>query len=63
MLQTQTVEPRTLDVLKKLMKVPELSDFVLVEEAEETEDPVSLTGQTWESVKIFIQQKVREYLK
>lgn len=30
MLQTQTVEPRTLDILKDLMKVPGLSDFLLV---------------------------------
>ena len=30
MLQTQTVEPGTLDILKGLMKVPELSDFSLV---------------------------------
>ena len=30
MLQTQTVEPRTLDILKKLIEVPELSDFLLV---------------------------------
>lgn len=30
MLQTQTIEPGTLDVLKRLMETPELSDFVLV---------------------------------
>lgn len=30
MLQTQTVEPGTLDILKALMKVPELADFYLV---------------------------------
>jgi len=32
-------------------------------DADESEDPVSLKGQTWESVKKHIQEKVREYLK
>lgn len=32
-------------------------------DADETEDPVSLKGQTWESVKKFIQKKVREFLE
>jgi len=32
-------------------------------DAEESEDPVCLKGQTWESVKKIIQQKVSEYLK
>lgn len=32
-------------------------------EAEESEEPVSLQGQTWTSVKKNIQQKVNEYLK
>lgn len=32
-------------------------------DAEESETPVSLKGQTWESVKEHIQEKVREYLK
>ncbi len=32
------------------------------DDAEESEDPVSLKGQTWKSVKLFIQNKVREYL-
>jgi len=32
-------------------------------DADESEDPVSLKGQTWESVKKHIQQKVREYLE
>jgi predicted nucleotidyltransferase component of viral defense system len=32
------------------------------DEAEESEDPVSLKGQTWKSVKKFIQQKVSEFL-
>ncbi len=33
------------------------------DDAEESEDPISLKGQTWESVKKIIQQKVSEYLK
>jgi predicted nucleotidyltransferase component of viral defense system len=32
-------------------------------DAEESEDPVSLKGQTWESVKKLIQQKVNDYLR
>lgn len=33
------------------------------EDAEESEDPISLKGQTWDSVKKFIQKKVSEFLK
>ncbi len=33
------------------------------DDAEETEAPVSLKGQTWESVKKFIQQQVSDFLK
>jgi predicted nucleotidyltransferase component of viral defense system len=32
-------------------------------DAEESEDPVSLKGQTWKSVQKEIKEKVREYLK
>jgi predicted nucleotidyltransferase component of viral defense system len=32
-------------------------------DAEESEDPVSLKGQTWKSVKKYIQQHVNEFLK
>ncbi|MBK8625723.1 MAG: nucleotidyl transferase AbiEii/AbiGii toxin family protein [Saprospiraceae bacterium] len=32
------------------------------DDAEESEDPVSLKGQTWQSVKNTIQEKVRNYL-
>jgi hypothetical protein len=32
-------------------------------DAEESEDPISLKGQTWSRVKRFIQQKVSEYLR
>ncbi len=32
-------------------------------DADESEDPVSLRGQTWESVKKTVQQKVNDYLK
>ena len=37
-----------------------LSDFTTVEESE---NPISLKGQTWESVKKVISKKVSEYLK
>jgi len=33
------------------------------DDADESEDPISLKGQTWDNVKAFIQQKVREYLR
>lgn len=33
------------------------------EDADESEDPISLKGQTWESVKKDISKKVREFLK
>jgi predicted nucleotidyltransferase component of viral defense system len=32
-------------------------------DADESEDPISLKGQTWESVQSSIQKKVREYLQ
>jgi hypothetical protein len=31
-------------------------------DANESEDPISLKGQTWESVQTIIKQKVSEYL-
>lgn len=31
-------------------------------DAEDSEDPISLQGQTWEGVKAFIQKAVRDYL-
>lgn len=33
------------------------------DDADESEDPISLKGQTWSSVKKFIQQKVSDYLR
>ena len=33
------------------------------EDAEESEEPISLKGQTWESVKKIVQKKVNEYFK
>lgn len=32
-------------------------------DAEDSEDPVSLKGQTWANVKAFIQKKISDYLK
>ena len=32
------------------------------DDAEESEDPISLKNQTWENVKKSIQKKVNEYL-
>jgi hypothetical protein len=43
-----------------LISVPQA--IVYFDDAEESEDPISLKGQTWSGVKQFIQDKVREYL-
>ena len=44
-----------------LISIPQA--IIYFDEAEESEDPISLKGQTWESVKKIIQQKVNDYLK
>jgi len=44
-----------------LITVPQALTYFA--DAEESEDPISLKEQTWESVKGFINAKVREYLK
>ncbi|HMI04677.1 MAG TPA: hypothetical protein VK541_19455, partial [Pedobacter sp.] len=43
-----------------LISIPSALTYFL--DAEESEDAVSLKGQSWESVKEHIQLKVREYL-
>lgn len=37
--------------------------LVYFEDAEQSEEPISLRGQTWETVKKFIQQKVNDFLR
>ena len=44
-----------------LITVPQAITYFV--DAEESEDPISLKKQTWESVQYFIKAKVREYLK
>ncbi|MGF2412035.1 nucleotidyl transferase AbiEii/AbiGii toxin family protein [Ferruginibacter sp.] len=44
-----------------LVSIPQALTYFA--DAEESEDPVSLKGQTWETVKKTIQQKVNDYLK
>lgn len=44
-----------------LISIP--SALTYFADAEESEDPISLKGQSWEGVKAFISQKVSEYLK
>lgn len=44
-----------------LITVPQALTYF--SDAEDGEDPVSLKGQTWSSVKAFISKKVSEYLK
>ena len=44
-----------------LITIPQAISYF--DDAEESEEPVSLKGQTWKSVKKLIQQKVNDYLK
>jgi predicted nucleotidyltransferase component of viral defense system len=44
-----------------LISIPQALTYF--DDAEDSEDPISLKGQTWESVKKFIQQKVSEFLR
>ncbi len=44
-----------------LISIPQAITYF--EDAEESEDPLSLKGQTWESVKKFIRQKVSDFLR
>lgn len=44
-----------------LITVPQAISYF--QDAEESEDPISLKKQTWDSVKKFISKKVSEYLK
>jgi predicted nucleotidyltransferase component of viral defense system len=44
-----------------LITVPQAITYFA--DAEESEDPISLKNQTWDSVKDFINSKVREYLR
>ena len=45
------------------MAIGIIKAFVYFEEAENDQDPGELKGETWESVKKFIQKKVSDYLK
>ncbi len=44
-----------------LISIPQALIFFV--DADESDDPVSLKGQTWAKVKKDIQQKVKDYLK
>jgi len=44
-----------------LISIPQALTYFT--DADESEDPISLKGQTWTSVKKIIQQKVSDYLK
>ncbi|MCF0056936.1 hypothetical protein LXL81_14300 [Dyadobacter sp. CY356] len=43
-----------------LISIPQ--SITYFSDAEESEDPISLNGQTWESVKAYIQNTVKDYL-
>jgi predicted nucleotidyltransferase component of viral defense system len=44
-----------------LISIPQA--IIYFEDADESEDPVSLKGQTWDSIKQYIRDQVRNYLK
>ncbi len=44
-----------------LISIPQAITYFA--DADESEDPISLKGQTWESVQKIIQSHVNEYLK
>ena len=44
-----------------LISIPQA--IIYFDDAEQSEDPRSLKGQTWEAVKKFIQKKVSDYLR
>ena len=44
-----------------LISVPQA--ILYFDDADDSETPVSLKGQTWEQIKKFIQKKVRDYLR
>ena len=44
-----------------LISIPQA--IIYFEDAEDSEDPVSLKGQTWDSIKQYIRDQVRDYLK
>jgi hypothetical protein len=44
-----------------LITIPQAITYF--DDAEESEDPICLKGQTWETVKKFIQQKVSDFLR
>jgi hypothetical protein len=43
-----------------IISVPQV--MIYFDDAEDDDDPISLKGQTWKSVKSFISLKVRDYL-
>lgn len=44
-----------------LISIPQA--LIYFADAEESEDPVSLNGQSWEMVKSYLQKKVKEFLQ
>ena len=67
MLYFKTVEPRTFAILEKFstqnlfITVPQAISYFT--DADESEDPISLKGQTWEKIKTEIQKKISNYLR
>ena len=47
---------------RQMLLISVLQAITYFADADESEDPISLKGQTWESVKKFIHKKVTNYL-
>ena len=63
MLHTETVEPSTLDLLKRLQRLPDLANTMYFDDAEEDPMPEMFDGNlTWENVKKKIIDTTRAFV-
>ena len=63
MLHTETVIPSTLDLLKKIQGLPNVSGLTYFDDAEADPLPEMLIPVTWEGVKRKIESHVREFIR
>ena len=63
MLHTETVIPSTLDLLKKIQGLPNVSGLTYFDDAEADPLPEMLIPITWSDVKRKIESVVREFVK
>lgn len=59
----QIIEWHTLKFPSQRLLISIPNALTYFDDADNSETPVSLKGQTWENVKEFIKKKVRDYLK